>query len=462
MRSAFTVANPSVDTFCALNYSPFLESFRQPRGGKKSVRLGEMVSAVGPAYGTVFTRIDCHPSHGVELISQSDMFSAEPAGRVVRLDSMTNPERHLVQKWQVLIAGAGTLGETELYGRPIIADARLEGKYVGPDALALTFKEPGSVDNLYVYAFLCTDIGVSLMRSTSYGTKLLRFWTNAVRKLCIPEAEQAVKKEVAKLIRTAVLNREIYIHEIRAARQVIENLPEVRKALSASDAQRARCTIATGPFVTLGARNHAALGAACEVLANHWKSRIADLLEPNGIYNGPRFARTPCKKPFGIDFLDQRDVFAIRPVARRIVAPRISDRLLYVPSHALIVASHGQMSEGSLFGHVETAAFGLHRCGITQDILRVLPKPEYHDFLLAFLSSRLGFLLLKSTAIGTSIPMMHTGLLAELPHPPMTDDVLAQISTHVQAAIKARAASETAENEAVRIIEEEVLPTWLA
>src|SRR3954463_11367208 len=89
-----------------------------------------------------------------------------------------------------------------------------------------------------------------------------------------------------------------------------------------------------------------------------------------------------------------------------------SERLLYVPSHALIVASHGQLSEGSLFGHVETAAFGLHRCGITQDILRVLPKPEHHDFLLAFLSSKLGFLLLKSTAIGTSIPMMHPGLLA--------------------------------------------------
>ncbi len=129
MRSAFAVGNTSVDTFRALNYSPFLECFRQPRDRKKSTRLGEMVSAVGPAYGTVFTRIDCHPSQGVELISQSDMFSAEPAGRVVRSDSMTRPERHQVQRWQVLIAGAGTLGETELYGRSIIA-GRAAGREV--------------------------------------------------------------------------------------------------------------------------------------------------------------------------------------------------------------------------------------------------------------------------------------------------------------------------------------------
>ena len=65
--------------------------------------------------------------------------------------------------------------------------------------------------------------------------------------------------------------------------------------------------------------------------------------------------------------------------------------------------------------------------------------------------------LLKSTAIGTSIPMMHTGLLAELPYPALATSVRARISTHVQAAITARTASETAENEAVRIIEQEVL-----
>lgn len=290
---------------------------------------------------------------------------------------------------------------------------------------------------------------------------MLHLRKGAIPNLYIPDTNQAIKERVAKMVCVSVEQRGQYLSEIRAARQVIERLPEVQGALAQCNERKARCSVATGPFITISARNHAALGTARNVLAKHWQSKLADLLEPNGIYNGPRFARTPCRKPYGIDFLDQRDVFAIRPVSRRIVEPNISNRLLYVPSHALIVASHGQLSEGSLFGHVETAAFGLHRCGITQDILRVIPKPEYHDFLLAFLSSRLGFLLLKSTAIGTSIPMMHPGLLAALPHPPLVPTVMAAVSTHVQAAIKARAASETAENEAVRIIEQEVLPQWL-
>jgi hypothetical protein len=378
------------------------------------------------------------------------------------MDSMSKPDRHRVSKWQVLIAGAGTLGETELFGRSIIADARLEGMYVGPHAMTLTFSEPGSIDSLYIYAFLCTGTGVSLVRSTSYGTKILGLRKDAIRNLRIPDSDPELKQRIAALIHTAVQQRETCFSEIRAARLIIGSLSEVQDALAQCDERKARCSVASGPFITISARNHAALGTARNVLAKQWKSKLADLLEPNGIYNGPRFARTPCKKPYGIDFLDQRDVFAIRAVSRRIVAPRISDRLLYVPKHALIVASHGQLSEGSLFGHVETAAFGLHRCGITQDILRVIPKPEYHDFLLAFLSSRLGFLLLKSTAIGTSIPMMHPGLLAALPHPPLDPTVMAAVSKHVQASIKARAASEAAESEAVRIVEQEVLPAWLA
>ena len=60
--------------------------------------------------------VDCHPDHGVELVSQTDMFAAEPSGRVIRMDSMPMPERHRIHRWQILIAAAGTLGETELFG----------------------------------------------------------------------------------------------------------------------------------------------------------------------------------------------------------------------------------------------------------------------------------------------------------------------------------------------------------
>jgi hypothetical protein len=170
MRQAFLTDPVSVAALRALNYVPELQSARSRK--KPFRRLGDLLESMGPAYGAVFVRIDCDKSEGVELITQSDMFAAEPKGRIIRRDSMARPDRHFVKRWQVLVAGAGTLGETELYGRSIIADARLEGRYVGPHAMVLTFKEPASREALFAYAFLCSPTGVRAIRSTSMGDRL--------------------------------------------------------------------------------------------------------------------------------------------------------------------------------------------------------------------------------------------------------------------------------------------------
>src|SRR5450755_518479 len=115
MRQAFVVDVPRHSALRALNYEPAIEHLRRPRRGRTSTRLKDLVSDLGSGYASVFARLDCDRAYGVELVSQSEMFAAEPAGRVVRIDSMQHPERHVVRKWHVLVAGAGTLAPTELY-----------------------------------------------------------------------------------------------------------------------------------------------------------------------------------------------------------------------------------------------------------------------------------------------------------------------------------------------------------
>ena len=138
------------------------------RGSRKSCgSLGDLLIELGPGYGSVFTRIDCEANHGVELVSQGDMFASEPAGRIIRKDCIPNSEAHRIRRWQVLVAGAGTLGENELYGRSIIADRRLVNRYVGPHAMTMLFKSPEADHSLYSYAFLCSNVGVQCVRAAS-------------------------------------------------------------------------------------------------------------------------------------------------------------------------------------------------------------------------------------------------------------------------------------------------------
>lgn len=463
MRSAFSVASPRVTALRALNYTPEVEAFRAKADKRTCKRFGDLLASLGLGYGSVFTRIDCHPSHGVELMSQSDMFATEPSGRFIRRDCIPKPEAHMVHWGQVLIAGAGTLGENELYGRSIIADGRLNGRYVGPDAMVMTFRSPGSPESLYAYAFLCSRVGVRCVRATSYGTKVLRLRSEMLSDLPIPFASDEVINRVAKLIQSTILNREAYAEAISSARSIIESLPEVQMAIEMYGGPKARCmSYETTTITTLCAWNYASTGGAIQYLKTKWEKRLSDVVMPGGIFGGSRSQRIPCQYPYGIDYWSQRDVFLMRSVPRRTRHPGIKDDLLFVPRDAILIAANGQLEEGNLFGRVSLAAFGAMSGAITEHIHRVLPKSGQSEALFAYLSTKLGLAFIRSCAVGTSVPKIHIGLLEELPVPDLNDDALSQVGYYVAKAAEARVNATEAETEAIRIIEEEVLPEWLA
>jgi type I restriction enzyme S subunit len=160
--------------------------------------------------------------------------------------------------------------------------------------------------------------------------------------------------------------------------------------------------------------------------------------------------------------MSQRDLFLVRPVPRRIVHPGFADRLLFAPVGSLLVGGHGTLGEGEIFGRTVRVTPSLSRAGLTQDLLRIQPKPEFSEIAYAFLSSDLGFRLLRTTAVGTKLLSMRPDLLLDLPFPDVPDDVAKSVRDAVSAAQSARAEADAAEAEAIRIVEEEVLPQWLA
>lgn len=462
MGQAYAVSRATSDTLRALNYLPEIDVFRRIKGAHGTQRLGDMLSAMGPAFGRVFTRYDCRPEHGDELLSQSAMFAAEPQGRIIRGSALRRLEDHRIHRWQVLLAGAGTLGENELYGRAIIADARLAGKIVGPDANVLVFAEPGGTLNLYTYAFLCTKLGIRAVRSTSYGTKLLRQRQSILADLPIPLSDQATMERVATLIRRAVEQRELYLDKVREARGVVEQLPEMQEALAMCRDRRARCVTWSKNLPTLCGWNYASTGGALGHLLGKWQGRLGDILEPNGIFNGPRFARQSCKPPHGVSFCSQRDVFLVRPVPRQIVHPGFDDDLLFTRPESLLVGGHGTLGEREIFGKVAYVDDLFAENALTQDILRIWPLRGFSGTAYAFLSTLVGFRLMRATAVGTKIMSLRPDLMRALPIPTLDDGARVQVEDSIRTGMSARAGANRAEAEAVRIIEEEVLPQWLA
>ncbi|WP_437681676.1 hypothetical protein [Sorangium sp. So ce131] len=461
MASTFIVEKPTTAALRALNYTPEVEALRRRK--RRTAKLGDFLSEMGSAYGAVFVRIDCDRDHGVELITQGDMFAAEPSGRIIRLDSMARPERHRVKRWQVLVSGAGTLGESELYGRSIIADDRLVDRYVGPHAMVLTFADPGSDDSLYTYAFLCSKPGIRAVRSTSFGTKILGLRKDLLRELPVPIVDNEVKHRTANLIRRCVEQRETYVRELQAARRVLEDLPEMREAHAMCAKRQARHVLWSGPLFTMNAWNYASTGGALNLLMQRWPGRLRDVVPAKKVFRGGRFQRISCDPPNGIDFLNQRDVFSIRPVPRRILHPNIDKSLFCVPPLSLLVGGQGTLGEGELFGQVALATPDLAKSGITEHLLRIQPVERAQAAICyAFLSTLVGRRLLRSTGVGTKLLSLREDLVLSLPYPSVDDQKSRKVQRHLDAASNARVDAANAESEAIRIIEEEVLPTWLA
>lgn len=461
-RAAFVIEHPQPTALRPLNYTPEIERMRRSSGSRKGIPLGTLLESIGAGYGKVFTRIDCLPPHGVELVSQADMFAAEPEGRRIREDCIPVANDHRIERGQVLIAGAGTLGETELYGRAILADNRLRGKYVGPHAMVLNFVDPLGDQALFAYAFLLTRLGVRAVRSASYGTKILGLRTSILRNLPIPSGDSEVHAAVSTLIRQSLRSRETFAHELAAARAPLERMPVFQDALAACETRRARVDTISAPFHTLNAWNYVSTGEALPLLRRGWGGRLGDVLPADGVFRGLRFPRIACSPPFGIDLMSQRDVFLTRAIPQRVVHPGFDDRWLFAKEGTILVGGAGTLGEGEIFGRAVYVSKDMGRFAVTEDMLRLEIKPENAQVVYAFLSTTLGRRLLRSTAFGTKLLRLRPDLVRALPIPDVDSTVSADITGHLNTAMQARDEANRAEAEAVRLVETEVIPAWLS
>jgi hypothetical protein len=459
MPQAFMVSDPRSLSLRAINYYPALEHLRR----RRSIRLGCLPCKVTDSFGDIFTAHLCDPGHGIQLLSQVDTFAAEPSGKWIQQESMRRPEVHRFNKWQIAMAGAGQMAEGNLFGRSILVDDRFADLFVASDSIILEFEDPGSDMNLWTYAYLNTQTGLQTVRSCAYGTSIPRLRLDLLQEIPIPLADETVTQRVAELIRRCVTMRESYLRELHAARNVVERLPEMREAHTMCAERKARTVEWVGSMPTLCAWNYASPGEALALLLKKWSGRICDLVPKEGLFRGGRYQRIPCERPFGIDFLNQRDVFSIRPAPRRIVAPAVPKDWFIVPKFSLLAGGQGTLGEGELFGRVAVVSADLATAGVSEHLLRIQPiDRKATATLYAFLSTLVGRRVLRSTGVGTKLLSLRPDLVLALPVPELAPELVSKVVKHLEAACAARVAAATAEVEAIRVLDEEVLPSWLA
>jgi type I restriction enzyme S subunit len=180
-------------TINAFNYSSKIENLiKNVKYNNKTQRLFELLDEDKIFSTGSFPRLETNSSKSIRLINQSDIFNNHIVGkkisrRKVKVDN-------LVEYGEIIIAGVGTLGESETFCKVIFANEELENQLVSGEFLRM--KTDGKIPSGYLFSWLSTEYGFRFMRSTQTGTKLCRPIQKLLYELPVPILDKGQMEEI--------------------------------------------------------------------------------------------------------------------------------------------------------------------------------------------------------------------------------------------------------------------------
>ena len=199
----------STTTINAWNYGDKFESLRQRIAAHGVILpLSELLVTGGYYTGGWYKRTRTLPGRGRELISQKQLFGIRKDGEWISSTPISDIGAEQVTEGMILIAGVGTMGESEVLGRCEFVHKNFENKLVVAEVIRVVADET-QIDPGYLYAFLSSEYGFRLLRSTISGTKLCRFITPLVLSIPVPILPRDKQQAIGDMVRRAYDNRAI-------------------------------------------------------------------------------------------------------------------------------------------------------------------------------------------------------------------------------------------------------------
>jgi type I restriction enzyme S subunit len=140
------------------------------------------------------------------LLSQGHVFEERPRGRWISRHSVTDYRDYMAPDGVTLVAAQGTMGDSEVFGHCQFSHRNFDNCMITEHILRIV---PNSsiVNPGYLFAFLSSEYGFHLFRSTARGTKLLGFILGLVARMPIPMVAESFQNEIGKSVYQAYDNR---------------------------------------------------------------------------------------------------------------------------------------------------------------------------------------------------------------------------------------------------------------
>jgi hypothetical protein len=201
----FEVASVRSTSLRALNFTPRARRLIEKLETVPSQPLGSICFGGHLGQGVRFKRVDSDPQKGVQLVGQRQGFWLRPEGRWI--SPAQAPHGIFAEDETVMIAAQGTLGENEVFCRPIfITGGWLDYAYT-EHFLRVVSGTP-DIPGAYLFAFFRSEAAFRVLRSLSVGGKQQDIHEFLLAEIPVPIAPPADRDRIAATVRSAYRCRE--------------------------------------------------------------------------------------------------------------------------------------------------------------------------------------------------------------------------------------------------------------
>jgi hypothetical protein len=391
--------------------------------------------------------------HGVPLLSGTEMLQANISNAPLISKKLVASMPHMVlTEGTTLISSYGTIGRTS-YCRKDMAGM------VGSDNVLKVIPDTNKILSGYLYAFLSSKFGVSLVVSELSGSVVTFLDPSRVAALPVPRLGDAIESQVHELIVEAARLRTEYQHHIQeATNQLFESVG--LKDITAVEWHK------TGPDLgffsenitpeTLRALNfNPRLKKLFDSLSSVEHRYLGDICGQDNLQRSLRFSRVDSNSQIGVRLIGQRELFWLEPEGRWI-APRFAPKDIFVEDETILLAALGTLGESEVFGRCELITGSWLDYAYSDNIVRICSRSTDISgaFLFAFLRSETVFRCFRSLSIGSKQQVLHGSMLSKLPVPVPDRESRSSVEKLVREGFKFRHSASAIEKKAITIIEE--------
>ena len=396
--------------------------------------------------------------HGIPIYTASQILDSCPKPtKFISDKTITDLKSLILKENQILMTRSGIIGSV------VLVSKSLSGKLFSDDLLRIECHKKEDVG--FLYAFLKSSIGHTLITTNNYGSVITHIEPEHLEVINVPNIPQEIKNNISKKILSSFSLRDGANELFDEANELLLSsleLSEVKslkpKYFSESDLKNYEVKYSK-INLRFDASYHIPIinNIMCELkksgaeLVNLSDSRITKKIILPG-----RFKRIYVEENYGTPFLGGGEILEFNPSKLKFLSikghgSRIEKELIIRKNMILITCS-------GTIGKTVLAPEHFDGWSCSQHIIKIIPSGVTNvGYLYAFLASDYGYELIKRYSYGSVVSEIDDKHISYIPIPIISPKVMDKIGNLILEANEKRSEAFKLEKEAIKMCEECIL-----